>query len=54
MIQVRYYGQSTPINGDPQEWDFIKEYPSGVEAGEAITEYLVEHDDDPLAQYEVL
>jgi len=54
VIRVRFYGQSSPINGDPQEWDYTKEYPSDVEAGEAITDYLTEHDDDPLASYEVL
>lgn len=54
MMKVRFYGQSSPINGEPTTWDYEKEFPSDDEAGEAITEYLIQNDDNPLASYEVL
>lgn len=52
-VTVRFFGQLNSINDSPKSWDYLVEYSSHEEAGEAIRDYLATHDDG-IANYEVV
>ncbi len=54
-MKVRFFGFSSPINGDPVEWDYVESFETEEEAAEAVESYICQYDspESSLAFYEI-
>jgi len=51
-VTIRFFGQSSPINGPSSVWNYSRVFFSEEEAQETVQDYLCEHDEG-IARYEV-
>lgn len=49
-MKIRFFGYSRPINGKPEEWDYVESFPTDEDAAEAVENYLCAYDSPESSQ----